>query len=107
MRHVSEILPGVVSRLQCISELRDGAAMSALDTAIDTVRDDLERWGSAYEPEERDLTAIILEGLIELQAEATKQAVRLGEKMNQRKLENSDPDNDDDPLPPAAIARAA
>lgn len=107
MQHISEILPGVVSRIRCISELKDGAAFSSLDTAIDTIRDDLERWGSAYEPEERDFTRFILEGLTKLQADATQQAARLGEAMNRRKLESPDPDNDDDPLPPASMARAA
>lgn len=105
MQHVSEILPGVLTRLQCISELRDGTAMSALDTAITTIRDDLERWTPGYEPEELEFTRALLGSLIELQVKSGEQAIRLGEAMNRRKLEN--PDNDDDPTPPAAMARAA
>lgn len=107
MQHISEVMPGVMSRLSCIAMLKDGAAMSALDDAIEAIRSHQERWGHVNEPEETAFTLGILGALIELQVNSVEAAVRLGETMKQRKLANPDPDNDDDPTPPAAMAQAA
>lgn len=70
--------------LQAITALRDTRAHSALDAAIDDIRDDLERGGSTMQPEERDHTRLILDRLLDLQAHAIRSATRRGEVLSAR-----------------------
>lgn len=73
-----------MNRLQCIQSLKDGPAMSALDQAIETVRDHMEKWGRSMPMEERTYTHAILGNLIDLQVRSVTDAVRMGETMNRR-----------------------
>ena len=73
-----------MNRLSAITALRDTAAHSALDAAIEAIRDDLERWNRSMEPEERDHTRMILDRLLDLQANAVRSATCRGEVMSAR-----------------------
>lgn len=79
-----------LTRLQCITLLKGGAALSAVDDAIEAIRDHRERWGKAAQPEEDALTLEILGGLIALQIRAVEQSVRLGEAMRLRLLNEAE-----------------
>lgn len=73
-----------MNRLQAITTLRDACAHSAVDSAIEAIRDDLNRWDRAMEPEEREHTRMILDRLLDLQANAVRSATRRGETMSIR-----------------------
>jgi predicted aconitase len=76
-----------MNRLQAITALRDTCAHSAVDTAIEAISADLNRWGRAMEPEEHEHTRMILDRLLDLQANAVRSATRRGETMNIRLTE--------------------
>lgn len=105
MERVDPVIGRVLHRAEAINTLKEGAALSAVDAAIETIRDHRERWASTYEPEEDAFTREILGTLIELQVRSVEMAVKLGDAMARRKL--ADPDNDDDPTPPAQAVRVA
>ncbi len=73
-----------MNRVQCINTLKEGAALSAVDAAIEAIRDHQERWGHVNEPEEDAFARAILGSLIELQVRSVEQSIRLGEAMCQR-----------------------
>lgn len=73
-----------MNRLQAITALRDTAAHSALDAAIEAIRDDLDRWDRTMEPEEREHTRMILDRLLDLQAAADRSATNRGGVMSAR-----------------------
>lgn len=73
-----------MNRLQAITALRDSHAHSAVDAAIDSTAEWLDRWGFSMEPEERDYTRMILDRLLDLQANAVRSATRRGEVMSAR-----------------------
>lgn len=75
-----------MNRIQCIQAVRDTAAMSALITARDAVRDDFAKWGEAMPAEERAFTLNMLGNLIAWTVDADAAAVRMGEAMNRRLL---------------------
>ncbi|KQW79748.1 hypothetical protein [Brevundimonas sp. Root1279] len=94
MEHVSaplaRALEGVASRLSCINELRECTAMSAVDTAIEEIREWVDRWGphmKVNDPEEYAKTQRILGTLIELQANEVQISVREGEVKHIREVE--------------------
>lgn len=95
-----------MSRLSCITELRTCHAMSALDEAIESIRDDIACYGAVLQtlPEERAKTLRILGNLLELQADELLLSVREGEAMNIRQTLEAANDPDDTPTPPAAGA---
>lgn len=76
-----------MNRLQAIQHLRDSHAHSAVDSAIESISDWVSHWGASLEPEERDHTAMILERLLDLQANAIRSATRRGEVMSARLAE--------------------
>lgn len=86
-----------MNRAQCITTLKDSVGPTAIDAAIEAIRDHRERWGAIAEPEEDALTREILGTLIELQVRSVERAVRLGEAMNCRLRATNDdgfsPDN--------------
>lgn len=101
-----------MSRLSCITELRDIVAMGVLDTAIEGIRDWQERWGDHTRrtcPEEFAKTQRILGNLLEMQADELLLSVREGEAMHIRQtLEAAnDPDGDDTPPSPAMALEVA
>lgn len=73
-----------MNRLQAINALRDSHAHSALDAAIDSTTEWLDRWSFAMEPEERDHTRMILDRLLDLQAHAVRSATCRGDVMSAR-----------------------
>lgn len=85
-----------MNRIRAITALKDSVGPTAVDAAIEAIRDFRERWGSTCEPEEDALTREILGTLIELQVHSVTQAVRLGEAMS-RRLNAA---NDGDPTTP-------
>lgn len=86
-----------MNRAQCINTLKEGAAMSAIDAAIEEIRNEQQLWGRLNHPEEDAFTREILGTLIELQVRSVERAVRLGEAMNCRLRATNDdsfsPDN--------------
>ena len=78
-----------MNRLQAITALRDAPAMSALNYAIETIRDDLAKWGPGMEAEERVFAKTILGTLIDLSVETDREAVRVGTQMAARLSEQS------------------
>lgn len=78
-----------MNRLQAITALRDAPAMSALNYAIETIRDDLAKWGGAMEAEEHAFARNILGNLIDLQVSTDREAVRVGTQMAARLSEQS------------------
>ena len=78
-----------MNRLKSIQHLRDSHAHSAVDSAVESISEWVERWGPTMEPEERDHTAMILERLLDLQANAVRSATRRGEVMNLRLAEEA------------------
>lgn len=78
-----------MTRLKAIAALRDAPAMSALNYAIETVRDDLAKWGNGMEAEERAFALSLLGKLIDLQVETDREAVRVGTQMAARLSEQS------------------
>lgn len=73
-----------MNRLPAIHKLRDTTAHSGVDDLIERITDDLDRYLPAMEPEERDHTRMILERLLDLQANAVRSATRRGEVMSLR-----------------------
>lgn len=73
-----------MNRLQAITTLRDTAAHSALDAAIDAISDDITRWGHVMQSEERDHTRMILDRLLDLQAAAVRSATSRGGVLSDR-----------------------
>lgn len=86
-----------MNRIRAITALKDSVGPTAVDAAIEAIRDFRERWGPTCEPEEDALTREILGTLIELQVRSVERAVRLGEAMNCRLRATNDdgfsPDN--------------
>lgn len=78
-----------MTRLQSITALRDATAMSALNYAIETIRDDLAKWGPGMEPEEHAFARKILGNLIDLSVRTDSEAVRVGTLMAARLSEQS------------------
>lgn len=78
-----------MTRLQSITALRDATAMSALNYAIETIRDDLAKWGPGMEAEERVFSKTILGTLIDLSVAMDSEAVRVGTQMAARLSEQS------------------
>ena len=78
-----------MNRLQAITSLRDATAMSALNYAIETIRDDLAKWGPGMEPEEHAFARNILGNLIDLSVSTDREAVELGALMSRRLFEQS------------------
>ena len=78
-----------MNRLSAITALKDGPAMSALDEAIEAIRDHMDRWGPVMEPEERAYTRTILGTLIDLQVVSVSEAVRMGTVMANRMNERA------------------
>ena len=78
-----------MNRLQSITALRDAPAMSALNYAIETIRDDLAKWGGTMEPEEHAFARNILGNLIDLSVSTDSEAVRVGTQMAARLSEQS------------------
>ena len=78
-----------MNRLQAITALKDGPAMSALDGAIEAIRFDMDRWGPVMEPEERTYIRTILGTLIDLQVASVSEAVRMGTVMANRMNERA------------------
>lgn len=73
-----------MNTLSAITALRDTCAHTAVDSAIEAIRADLDRWGRAMEPEEHEHTRMILDRLLDLQANAVRSATRRGEVMSIR-----------------------
>lgn len=73
-----------MNTLSAITALRDTCAHSAVDTAIEAISADVDRWGRTMEPEEREHTRMILDRLLDLQANAVRSATRRGEIMSIR-----------------------
>lgn len=73
-----------MNRLAAITALRDSHAHTAVDSAIESIADWTDRWGPTMEPEEREHTQMILERLLDLQAQAVRSATRRGEVMSLR-----------------------
>lgn len=73
-----------MNRIRAITALKDSVGPTAIDAAIEAIRDHRERWGSTCEPEEDALTREILGTLIDLQVRSVTSAVRLGEAMSRR-----------------------
>lgn len=73
-----------MNRVQCINILKEGSALSAVDSAIEVIREHQERWGHVNEPEEDAFTRSILGSLIELQVRSVEQSIRLGDAMCRR-----------------------
>lgn len=71
--------------LASIQVMRDTCAHSAVDEAIERIRDDLDRYLPAMEPEEREHTLMGLERLLDLQAAMVRSATSRGTTMFQRK----------------------
>ena len=71
-------------RLAAIQCLRDTHAHSGLNDLIDSISDWSDRWAFNMEPEEREHTRMILERLLDLQANAVRSATRRGEVMSVR-----------------------
>lgn len=78
-----------MTRLQAIAALRDAPAMSALNYAIETIRDDVAKWGNGMEAEEQAFALNLLGKLIDLQIETDREAVRVGTQMAARLSEQS------------------
>jgi hypothetical protein len=78
-----------MNRLAAITALKDGPAMSALDEAIEAIRDHMDRWGPVMEAEERTYTQTILGTLIDLQVVSVSEAVRMGTVMANRMNEGA------------------
>ena len=78
-----------MNRLQSICALRGSEGVTAVDGAIETIRDWVEKWGFNMEPEELTLTKEVLGNLLELQANLIPRAVRLGETMSIRLTEEA------------------
>lgn len=75
-----------MSILPAIQTLRDTVAHSAVDAAIESITDNLDRWGFVTEPEELEHTRFILERLLDLQAAAVRSATTRGSVMSRRKV---------------------
>jgi len=75
--------------LASIQTMRDTVAHSAVDEAIERIRDDLDRYLPAMEPEEREHTGFILERLLDLQAAAVRSATARGASLADRKESES------------------
>ena len=73
-----------MNRIRAITALKDSVGPTAVDAAIEAIRDYRERWGLTAEPEEDALTREILGTLIDLQVRSVERAVRLGEAMSRR-----------------------
>lgn len=73
-----------MTRVQAINTLKEGAAMSALDEAINDIRDHQSIWGHTNSAEEDAFNREILGALIDLQVRSVERAVRLGEAMSCR-----------------------
>lgn len=73
-----------MNRLSAIQSMRDTVAHSAVDDAIERIRDDLERWGFVTDPEELEHTRFILDRLLDLQASAIRSATTRGTTMAER-----------------------
>ena len=73
-----------MNRLQSITALRDAPAMSALNYAIETIRDDLAKWGNGMEPEEHAFALNLQGHLIDLSVRMDSEAVRVGTLMAAR-----------------------
>lgn len=73
-----------MTRLKAITALRDAPAMSALNYAIETIRDDVAKWGNGMEAEERVFAKTILGTLIDLSVAMDSEAVRVGTLMAAR-----------------------
>lgn len=73
-----------MNRLQAITALRDSQAHTALDSAIDSISEWNARWGKFMEPEEVEHTRMILDRLLDLQANAVRSATNRGEVWSQR-----------------------
>lgn len=73
-----------MSRIKCITALRDGPAVSAINASIERIRDHVEKWGAGCEPEEIAVTKYALGLLLEAQAELVVVCTRQGEQMNRR-----------------------
>lgn len=73
-----------MNRIRAITALKDSVGPTAIDAAIEAIRDYRERWGPTCEPEEDALTRKILGTLIELQDQTMEDVVRHGEAMSRR-----------------------
>lgn len=73
-----------MNRIRAITALKDSVGPTAVDAAIEAIRDYRERRGASAEPEEDALTREILGTLIDLQVRSVERAVRLGEAMSRR-----------------------
>lgn len=78
-----------MNRLKAITALRDAPAMSALNYAIETIRDDVAKWGGTMEPEQYFFALNVLGHLIDLQVSTDLEAVRVGTQMAARLSEQS------------------
>ena len=94
-----------MNRIRAITALKDSVGPTAVDAAIEAIRDFRERWGPTCEPEEDALTREILGTLIELQVRSVTSAVRLGEAMSRRlSAANDDPTTPDTDPSGSALA---
>lgn len=73
-----------MNRLKAITVLRVAPAMSALNYAIETIREDLAKWGNGMEAEEKTFALNLLGKLIDLQVSTDREAVRVGTQMAAR-----------------------
>lgn len=86
-----------MNRIRAITTLKDSVGPTAIDAAIEAIREHRERWGGTAEPEEDALTREVLGTLLDAQVHFVQRAVRLGEAMSCRLRATNDdgfsPDN--------------
>mgnify|MGYP001179313471 CR=1 FL=1 len=96
-----------MNRIRAITTLKDSVGPTAVDAAIEAIRDYRERWGLTAEPEEDALTREILGTLIDLQVRSVERSVRLGEAMSRRLTTANDADPTTPDTDPSGSALAA
>ena len=96
-----------MNRIRAITALKDSVGPTAIDAAIEAIRDYRERWGLTAEPEEDALTREILGTLIDLEVRSVERAVRLGEAMSRRLTATNDADPTTPDTDPSGSALAA